>query len=347
MRFIMGALVLAACAGHLPRPGTVISPPRVLCRDSRLDEDDFCLPAARIEQLLRDEPLRVLSVRPPASGTNGAKTLWLEFPDPKLVVKAKWKASKRDAKGFNNDPRKELAAYAVQKLFLEPEEYVVPPTVGRCIPTSFYSAEVAAEESDPTFDDSQCVFGVLSYWLENVRELGELDRDRYASDPRYRRNLATLNLLTHLIDHRDTRGSNFVISKDPRRPRAFAVDNGLAFSGIRNPLAFFKKDWAELIVPSLPASQVERLRKLTRADLDSLLVVAQFELRGGQAEEVAPTAPLSKNEGVRRRGNVIQLGLTLEEIDAIDGRLEKLLERVDRYEIALLDDDGQPARAKR
>jgi hypothetical protein len=347
MRFILGALLLCGCARNLPQVKVPVSPPSQLCNDQRLDDKDFCLPAKRVERLLRDAPMQVLQVRPPDSGTNGAKTLWLSFPDENLVIKAKWKASKKDARGFNNDPRKELAAYAAQKLFLEPEEYVVPPTVGRCIPITFYSAEVAAEESRPTFDDGKCVFGVLSYWLENVKELGSLSRDRYAKDPLYRRNVATLNLLTHLIDHHDTRNSNFVIAKDPRRPRAFAVDNGLSFGGIRNPRAFFVRDWAQLIVPSVPLAQVERLRRLTRADLDTLLVVAQFELRDGQLEPVAPTAPFSKTEGVRRSGNIVQLGLTVEEIDGIEARLKKLLARVDTYDIALLDQDGQPARARR
>ena len=35
---------------------------------------------------------------------------------------------------FNNVPRYDLAAYELQKLFLDPAEYVVPPTALRMVP---------------------------------------------------------------------------------------------------------------------------------------------------------------------------------------------------------------------
>ena len=318
----------------------------MLCGDATLDAHAFCFPAERLEKLLRADAFQVLQVRPPSSGTNGSKTMFLSFPDDHLVIKAKWKQAHPGAVGFNNDPRKELAAFAVQKLFLAPDEWVVPPTVGRCIPSDFYSAEVTEREAKPTFPDAQCVFGVLSYWIENVHELGALSTSRFARDPAYRRNVATLNLFTYVIDHRDTRESNFIVSKDDRDPHAFSIDNGLAFSGFRNPRALFVKEWADIVVPSLLARQVDRLRKITREDLQRLAVVAQFEVRGGQIDAVPPTAPIDTTTGVRRKGAIIQLGLTQSEIDGIDARIHRLLERIDAHQIALLDDQGR-ALAKR
>jgi hypothetical protein len=143
-----------------------------------------------------------------------------------------------------------------------------------------------------------------------------------------------MNLLTYLIDHRDTRPSNFLISTDKAHPRTFAIDNGLAFSGFRNPLAAFTKiNWAKIIVPALPRKQLERLRKLTPHELDTLLTVAQYSVTPHGLVEVPPTPPLVESKGVRREGNVIQFGLTRHEVDSIATRLKTLLERVDRGEI--------------
>ncbi len=49
---------------------------------------------------------------------------------------------------FNNVPRYDLAAYELQKLFLDPPEYVVPPTALRMVPLADfanYSPGVAAD----------------------------------------------------------------------------------------------------------------------------------------------------------------------------------------------------------
>ena len=129
------------------------------------------------------------------------------------------------------------------------------------------------------------------------------DASRFNSDPAYRQSVANMNLLTYLIDHRDTRPSNFLISTDQAHPRTFAVDNGLAFSGFRNPLAYFTKtNWAKIIVPELPREQLERLRKLTRHDLDTLLTVAQYSVTPEGLVEVPPTAGLLGLERREARG---------------------------------------------
>jgi hypothetical protein len=115
------------------------------------------------------------------------------------------------------------------------------------------------------------------------------------------------------------------------------VDNGLAFGGFKNPFTVmgFIPDWSEIQVPALPRSHVDRLRNITRADLDHLAVVAQFENREGLLIRVPAGEPEADDEGVRVVGTTVQLGLTRREIDGIEERLRRLLERVDREEIGL------------
>jgi len=63
----------------------------------------------------------------------GAKKLRLRFDDG-VEINVKWKRAPAEAEGWNNSPRREIAACEVQKLFLEPDDYVVPVSVPRCIP---------------------------------------------------------------------------------------------------------------------------------------------------------------------------------------------------------------------
>ena len=321
---------LSAYAARPAQPEMPLTPSSTLCKDPALGEKAFCLPGDT-EQMLRTGKFEILEVRKPSSGLGGAQIFFMGYPGDHLVIKAKWKTSKKDGHGFNNEPRKELATYKFQSLFLEPEESVVPPTVGRCIPIATFSEKVAPAKE--TFDGVPCVYGVLSYWLTNVSADGVWDEARFNSDPAYRQSVANLNLLTYLIDHRDTRPSNFLVSTDPKRPRTFAVDNGLAFSGFRNPIAWFKKGWDDIIVPALPKTQLERLRHLTRHDLDKLLTVAQYSVTKDGLVEVPPTQALADDKGVRRQGDVIQFGLTRGEVDSVESRLKALLEKVDSGKI--------------
>jgi hypothetical protein len=325
-------LAFAGCAAKkLAEPEMPLTAPATVCSDPALNKKAFCLPK-HADAMLRTGKFDIVDVRKPSSGLGGAQVFFLEYPDDHLVIKAKWKTSKKGGHGFNNEPRKELAVYKMQSLFLKPEESVVPPTVGRCIATAAIHKKVP--DAAETFEGAPCVFGVLSYWLTNVSPDGVFDAARFDSDPKYRQSVANMNLLTYLVDHRDTRPSNFLISTDKAHPRTFAVDNGLAFSGFRNPLSLFTKtNWAKILVPELPREQVERLRKLTRRDLDTLLTVSQYSVTPGGLEEVPPTAAFSESSGVRREGDVIQFGLTRKEVDSIAVRLKALIEKVDSGEI--------------
>jgi hypothetical protein len=318
-------------------PVPPVSSPSHLCRDPDLEDDDFCLPVGRVEALMRSGRDRVVAVRVAESGFSRPRRLRVSIAgeddgDP-LVFRLKWKPAPSGGAGFNNVPSREIAAYAAQRLFLDPDEYVVPPTIARCIDVEVHAQVVGREEA--TLEGTRCVFGLLAYWLENVTPEDARDFERFETGPAYRRSLAHLNMLTYLIDQRDSRAANFLVSTDPDRPRVFAIDNGLAFGGFKNPFTYspFMKDWGKLQVSRLPNASVDRLRAVTRADLDGLLVVAQFENRDGLLVEVPPGEPLDEEKEFRVQGETVQLGLNRKQIDAIEKRIRKLLERVDAGEI--------------
>jgi hypothetical protein len=64
-------------------------------------------------------------------------------------------------------------------------------------------------------------------------------------------------------------------------------------------------------------------------------VLVQFEVRDGQLVQVEPMENVDPGNGVRREGDVIQMGLTTREIGAVHRRLQSLLGDIDegKYEI--------------
>jgi len=306
----------------------------VLTGDPSLTPGSFCMPVERLEPLLRDAALEVVSSERCATGLQGAQIVYLRFAAEKLLLKAKWKEASHGGTGFNNEPRKELAAYMMQRWFLAPGEYVVPPTVLRAIPHRHYVESV--HETKPNFDGTDCVVGVLAAWIEHTEDMPPFDAMRFSLQPAYRDTMANLNLLTYLIDHRDPRPANFLFSLDPERPRALSIDHGLAFSGLMNPRILFKHEWRELIVPQLPLEKLDRLRGLCREDLDRLRTVAQMELRDGVFHSVEPEEELIAGDGpVRRDGDILQLGLEAKEIDDVEQRIYKLLRDADEGNVQL------------
>ena len=254
--------IAVGCATMGRSPPPEVTPPAVLCLDPSLEDDDFCLPSERAEAMLETSRLEILSVETAPSGFSRPKKIYLRVPSGRqgepIVFASKWKPAPRGGEGFNNSPRKEMAAYEFQKLFLDTDEYVVPPTVIFCIPVAQHSAEIADEP--PTFPGTECVFGLAAYWLENVTVEKARDLDRFERDEAYRASLAKLNLVTHLIDQRDSREANFLRSTDPDRPRVFSVDNGLAFGGFKNPFAVMG------FIPTGRRSTYRRCREVKSTD---------------------------------------------------------------------------------
>lgn len=255
----------------------------------------------------------------------------LDFPGgaPMLV---KWARAPRGGGTFNNRPRYELAAYRLQKLFLEPEEYVVPPTAIRIVPLAWYRSEVDPR-APATFSDLDQVLVVLQYWLWAVTGEGVYDEARFERDTAYARHLANMNTFCYLIRHNDANVGNFLRSENDANPRVFAVDNGVAFESQESNRGH---EWRRMRVDRIPRETVERLRSLTLDRLHRELgVLVQFERSGGRMTAVEPGPNLDPGDGLRREDGVVQLGLTRGEIVDVWDRLQDLLEEVDEGELGV------------
>ena len=288
--------------------------------------------ADSIESLLRAPEFRILDWADTRFKGDRTQQVVLEFDD-ETRIRAKWAKSPSGGRGsFNNRPRYEIAAYEFQKLFLDDPEYVVPPTVARCVPVD--QQRQIQSWAEATFSGTNSVLIVLQYWLWNVTADDVWNKDRFKSDTLYARHFANLNLFTHLIRHSDSNKGNVLISSVTAHPRVFAVDNGVAFN--RREVSDRGTKWRGLRVDRLPQSTVDRLRALTRDELErSLAVVVQFRRAGEVLVPMTPTAPLDRGKGVRSNDEVVQLGLTKHEIGHIWDRIRNVLEKVDEQKIAL------------
>lgn len=336
-------------APSAPEAAASLSAPARLCVSARPTRP--CFSADEVEGWLRDPALRILAVGDTPTGVQGARVFTLAAPTAtgEVVFRAKWRPYSSTT--WANQPRRELAAYAVQKLFLDPHEYVVPPTAGHCFPLRDYRAAVDAA-AQPSHDSLSCVFGFLSYWLENVQPLEEAehtdwfdadanlyDPDLFEEHPIYRRRVADVNLLTYLIRHADTHLRQFLIGTDPRLPVVYSVDNSMAF-GVEKNSDLSYHDWSELKVPALAARSIDRLRAVTDADLARLALLEEYRRdERGVLVPIHPAPPLGNPAlGLRWREGEFQVGLSADEIAALTGRLHALLARVEWEQVPLCSD---------
>jgi hypothetical protein len=288
------------------------------------------------ETPLDDENIEVVSVESAGAGVTGAQADEVRFIQADAQLKLKWKLFPPDKlDGGNNSPRRELAAYEVQKLFLDPEDYVVPTSVARCIPMEIFLRRNPGGKA--SVEGTQCALGLISLWLKGVEVPDVLyDGEAFRADPTYAYFMSNFNILTYLIGHKDGRPGNFLTAKDPKRRQVFAVDNGVAFDIPYGGIYFnwFVPNWNTIRIPAVRKDSVERLRKLRRADLDRLGVLVQFEKNAdGLLENVAPGANLDAGEPVRIQGGTVQLGLKDDEIDDVWEHIQDLLKDVDKGKI--------------
>jgi hypothetical protein len=285
------------------------------------------LPAPVLEQRLLNDPFQVVAVGKTSGGIMTTEKVTLLFPSDGMRIKAKWKAAPSGGGGWNNHPSREIGAYQVQELFLDPEDYVVPPSVARCIPLADYAPIQA--DAKPTLPHTRCVLGTLSAWLDNVEEPKETyDVERFKRDPRFARLFANLNILTYLIAHRDRRPSNFLISTDELNPQMFSVDNGIAFGD----MLFNYLNWQfdHIVIGSVPAAAVARLRAVTPARLQAFAVLEDLQPDAdGILRPVSGAAVVDPTRGERLDGKGVQIGLTTAEIRDLAQRVRDLLANVD------------------
>ncbi len=266
------------------------------------------------------------------SGVMGARKLTLVFQDG-FRMETKWKAAPVGGDGWNNSPRREVGAWAVQKLFLDPADYPIPPVVARGIPLDAY--RIVDPAAEPNLDGTRSVFGGLAAWMQNVSQPARaFDPERFARDTQYAFHFANLNLLAYLIAHRDARGSNFLMPTDPSDSRVFSIDNGIAFGGVL--YNFFTWHFDQILTVGLPRQSIERLRRISRQDVTRFGVLGQLEAdSAGVLRAVTPADNFDPNAGVRVAPGRIQFGLTIGELDAVEQRRVDLLVRIDAGEINL------------
>jgi hypothetical protein len=289
-------------------------------------------PIEYIEERLRTPELDIVELdRSRPVEADRARRVVLAGRDGEPPMQVHWKPVAPPGHGFNNEPRYELAAYRFQKLFLDEDEYVVPPAVLRAMPIDAYQ-EVQAFRN-PTIRGTRSVLFLLSYWIHNlwVDTVDPFQSSMFELNPTYRRHFANANLLTHLIDHKDGNHGNLLVSRDGLNMRVFAVDNDVAF---RSQISDRGDRWRQLLVDQLPAATVERLRGITRDQLDAeLAVLAEFQIVGEYLEPVEPGPNAGSRRGVRVGEGRVQFGLTQGEINDLDRRIRSLLRNVDRGRI--------------
>jgi hypothetical protein len=332
---------LLGCGGHrvpLAEPAAPLTPPTRLCGAN--EGSPACRGAGETEEMMRG-PVELLGMADTPSGMQGAKLLTLRAHGRRgdVVMRAKWRAESTG--DLVNEPRKELAAYSVQKLFLDESEYVVPPTVAYCFPIADYRRFDA--QAKPTFPGADCVFGYASYWLEGVqtvnaaRSSGQLgkgngiwDAALFQRDAEYRGSVENSNLLTYLINHGDAHGEQFVLQRFPRGLRAYVVDNSIAFRSIKNPMLLLRQDWSRIQVPALSRRAIARLHHLTQADFARLGNISELALDDGTLENVRSSTPLeSDGTTMSWTGSRLRIGLTEGEIALVEAQSKDLLSRPD------------------
>ena len=288
-------------------------------------------PADEIERELATEPFRIAAAEISRPKARGDITLKAELSfSGRPPYRVKLRRAEPGAEDFNNRPRYDLAAYELQKLFLDPAEYVVPPTALRMVPLA--DLRPWAPEARPTFRGSDEVLVVLQYWLQEVKVIEDVyDPQRFAADAVYARHIGQLNVLTALIEHGDSNVGNFLISRAESGARVFSIDNGVAFAYNESDRGFL---WKRMRVDRLPQDVVARLRAVDEQELERRLgVLAQWRLQDGRWVAEAPGSSLNPGRGVRQSGGVVQLGLSRSEIDRVWRLLRQLLEDVDEGRI--------------
>lgn len=288
-------------------------------------------PVPELERMLANDPFTIVSAEISRPKAKGDITLRAEVAFAgREPLRVKLRKAEPGADTFNNVPRYDLAAYELQKLFLDPTEYVVPPTALRMVPLAEFREY--APDVQPTFPGAAEVLAVVQYWLHDIMVIADvLDPAAFESDPVYARHIGQLNILTYAIRHRDSNVGNFLIGRGRPGARVFSIDHGVAFASTdadRGEL------WKDVRVKKLPADAIARLRTLKREDLEGRLgVLAQWTLQDGHYVQ----APLGENmasaRGVRRSSGNLQMGLTKAEIGDVHHLLQRLLAKVDAGDI--------------
>jgi len=294
-------------------------------------DSNIAFPVEEIEKKLKHDEFEIFRFRDLRFEGDIGKRVILRYADKK-DLQIKWRRALRGGHAFNNAPRFEIAAYELQKLFLDESDFVVPPTLARGYTLESYKSIEA--DADPTFKDPDIVLVMMQYWLNTVTVGGEVyNKEKFNTDPLYAKHFANTNIMTYIINHQDSNEGNLLTSTDEKNPRVFSVDNGVTFS---SPKSNRGAKWKHIRVKRIPKKTVDRLRAITSDELHKKMgVVAQLELVNGEVQSVEPSANLNAKKGVRQKGGVIQLGLTTKEIRAVEKKIKYIVKQADKgkYEL--------------
>ncbi len=305
---------------------------------SSAQDANVALPVEEIEEILASGDFQIISTMT-ARGLPSERTYQVTASVGNAMLQMKYAPAAKGGDEFNNRPRYELAAYELQKLFLDPSHHTVPPTVIRAFPMTQVQDVLNLipvnykPEAEQTFNEWGMTIVLLQYWLWNVEVPDKLDDNDRQKDDLYATHLGNFNLLTFLIRHNDSNEGNFLRSIVAENPRIFSVDNGVAFSNEESNRGIY---WRDIQVDRFPAESIDRLRALTVEDLQAALgVLAEFELQAGNFVPVEATENLNPGRGVRHDDTRVQFGLTESEVRQIFRRLERVLGWVDggRYSV--------------
>jgi hypothetical protein len=316
------------------RPGPPVDVSRLVGKPAPPPGDNWPVPPEEAERLLGQAPFELVSAKPTSEGVAGARKAQVLLPNDGRFLQVKWKVAPRGTcDSWNNNPRKEIACYAVQRWFLDATDYVVPTIALRGIPLDVYRR--VDPEATPTIDGADCVIGVFALWLQHATAPDRLyDPERFLSDHPYAYHLSNLNVLTYLVDHRDGRKGNILAADDESNRRGFAIDNGISFGAwVWN---FLTTNWNVVRVPAIRRTVVERLRGVDAARLEGLGWLAELraDADGGMCV-VEATKPIDASRGACVEPGRVQLGLTTVEIAGVAERIATLLDDVDRGALAV------------
>jgi hypothetical protein len=294
---------------------------------------NIVLPVPEIEQRMRDAPFRIAQWSGSRMPTDRTQRALVVFEDSSMMWLKFAVAPSGGTGTFNNEPRYEVAAYQLQKMFLDEPEYVVPPTLLRVFAVDWMKQR--NPQAAATFRSVPgSVLTAVQYWLQSVTPANFWNPERAAADSIYARHIGNFNIVTHLIRHQDANAGNYLISEATDNPRVFVVDNGVAFDSEPSNRGV---EWRDVRVERVPRHTIERLRALTLADLHARLgVLAEYEIRGTELVPVAPGANLGETSGVRQKEGRIQIGLTRREIMQVERRIRDLVKKVDEGKLRVL-----------
>ncbi len=109
--------------------------------------------------------------------------------------------------------------------------------------------------------------------------------------------------------------------------------NGISFGVFVHN--WFVKTWHKIRVAGLRKATTDRLREVSPADLARLGTVSELRANeNGVLRNSSPSENLDPDEGARITADRIQMGLTRDEIEHVQERIEELLEEIDEGDIA-------------